>query len=1625
MMAREDVRETSLCQQTLALLWKNLLLKWRRKGHTILEWLQDLAFVFLLFIIAITGGQNDSAKFVAPAEVLGRLDEIHNLSIGYVSPFPDTKNIMEKVSKSIILPGLTVTQYSSEEQLVKDIQNVTLVGVIFEDQFRYHIRYSISSVPSPNPYISVQGDCNTSSLYCNPTMYWRNGFLSIQASIDSAIIEVTTNHSVWQSMASTVAVKMISPIYAQRANLHKGSFIFAMCISYISMTYLLSLYVTRERGEMREIMKMMRLKDLAFWLSWGLLYAIYVLIIANLMTLVATYCVFVESSYGVILLLFFLYGISQVCFTFMLSALCRNPRVTAIVGFFTILVLSLLSTLLLMGNVPKIVEVLLSIFPPFSFAVGLAESVHMEDNIQGVYFYDLMGDSQHVLSSVIYLILDSVFYMMLTVYFDKVRADKNGMKYEPFFFLKSSYWSREKRVPTKSENEGNGESTQGDYVERIPQDLSGKNVIRMNKLRKIYSTQEKKVEALRDLDLDVYEGQITALLGHSGAGKTTLLNILGGMCKTQARSATVCDYKLSDMSQLEEIKKRVGFCPQFDVKFDPLTVKENLKVFAHIKGIPARYIETEVRKVISELEMEGIENVEASKLSGGQKRKLTFGIAVLGDPQILLLDEPTAGLDPCSRHRVWAMLKEHKVERVTLFSTQFMDEADILADRKAVLSNGRLKCVGSSLFLKRKWGIGYHLRMQVSPSCDSEVITSLIKQHISSAKPTAQSEEELTFTLPFDTMDLFPDLFLHLDGLVGQDIVSYGVSMTTLDDVFLKLEGEAEIEQGDYGVFSQEQGGEDDRGYLSSEMDESVLLMSDSGTVTLSGFALWRQQVLAVARIRFLKLRRETKSFRAILLLLALFLIPLILVTALMNNYKTFHIWELSANHYFQSPTSRFHKYYTKLLVNNNTGNPIEDFVSALKAQNILVDVIDGIYNTSITQYKGAIEVSQKDKDYIFRIIGNPRAQNAFPVLENLISNSFLKMFKSPNKIRVWNNPVLHELPDDFHYPAFFFCVIFLMFASGLTPHFAMSSNDDRRLKALSQLQISGLFPSAYWFGQALVDVSLHLILIFSMIIILFIFNYKIFLHYILAFIMFFGVVGYGVSMVLYVYIISFIFGRSKSHHDRWAFFFVMSGFLPFILSDFLIMFDKTFPILFVYTFLLPSSVLSSLLLFISSMSYEEAYYYNEEDLTFSEGILPSLPYIHAVIFLGIIWFLEWRFGIRSVKRDPVFRTSRTKLVPKRNPEELGDADEEVLAEKERVKNAITSKNQEEKPVIIVDSLRKEFKVKKGHSLFKKKRKAATKNISFSVKKGEVLGLLGPNGAGKTTSISMLAGEMKPTAGERLCLCEYDPLNNHAGSGYCACTRFPTGVGPTRMIRQTPETQRPIENMGDAQAATVCIVGSPTLSVEFHIFETIKQVTLQRTYCVCFAISMLGNPTIVLLDEPSTGLDPKGQQRLWRAIRAAFKNKERGAILTTHYMEEAEAVCDRVAIMVSGKLRCIGSIQQLKSKFGKGYLLEIKVKDSQPVDVIHNEIIRLFPQASRQDRFSSLLVYKVPMENVQSLSQAFLLLEEAKRTYSIEEYSFSQSTLEQVFLELAKEQEKEDFDVDSSFQWKHLRTESI
>ncbi|KAJ1129411.1 hypothetical protein NDU88_007781 [Pleurodeles waltl] len=1600
-----------------------------------MEWLMCLVLVFIVWILGLSTDIYHEYIPSVPEHIIGRLDE-YNITasvIGYAPQTDYTERIMEKVSLTLNGTGISIEEFENEVALTEAWHsNMKLLGIVFKDSFSYEIRLSQFAAPIPIDHFGMFA-CYNYSEYCSAKKYWLEGFVFLQASIDAAIIEVTTGHSVWNELKSVVGILMkfhgdllINPFT-------HGLFIIVLSMVFFPLLYFMTLNVAREKQTHKEILRMMGLRDLSFWLSWGLLYAGFIFIMASLLSLVITNRLLLDSSYLVIFLLFFLYGISSMCFCFLLISLLRKPKLTSIVGFLLTLTFGCLSLILLIDNLPSpVIWILNILLSPFNFSTGLSQVVFLENDKDGVHN---LSEGPYPLAAVFsILVMNAVLYMVMAIYFDAVLPNTYGRRRSPFFFLKSSYWSTNKRsgMEVETDNISIAEGT-SDFIEAVTPEFRGKEAIRIHNVKKTYKQEDTNVEALKGLQFDVYEGQITALLGHSGAGKTTLLNILSGLCPLSDGVVAVYKHRVSEMEDaLQPAKNIVGFCPQFDIAFDVLTVKENLRLFANVRGIPWKELEREVQNVLNGLDIANIQDIRAASLSGGQRRKLTLGISILGDPQVLLLDEPTAGLDPCSRHHVWTLLKERKAGRVTLFSTQFMDEADILADRKAVLSKGSLKCVGTSLFLKRKWGIGYHLRMHVMDSCNAEDITSVVKYHIPSARLSRQPEQEMIYTLPFDSIDSFPDLFSDLDIRTGQDITSYGVSMTTLEDVFLKLEGDQAIEQTDFGVFSQEQTDEEKDDGAPDEMEQTLLSLSETGKATVSGLGLWRQQVLAIARIRALKLKHESKALRSIVLILIIYILPILIHISLHRARGHLGKMELTPDLYLLHPGEQPYKSFTNLLIQNNTGSEIDNFVNSVKGQNILVDVNSSYKSDEDMPYNLVLSVSREEQNYRFAVSTSVKSVNGFPVLLNIISNAFLRNFNSTEHIRVWNNVFLEDVGYGFWLEIYVFSAFFMgILAAIIPPYIGMSSVYDSKINVLSQLRLSGLFPSAYWCGQAIVDIPLFWLLLMIMTVILNTLKLSISLTASEWTELLICLTGYSASAMLQVYVIAFVFRKGRNNPDFWGCIFMVVTVIAFVI-DAVVAGFRVLPYvspLLLCVFLPVFPLLACIMRVENSEGIEmEAYAGGNQSI-----IIPVVaPYLHCIIFLLLLRCLEMRYGKKLFKGDPVFRIPPKNDKVCANLDEPKEEEESVEAERTRVMEIVLGHCTVEDSAIVASSLRKEYKDKKASSVFRKKKKAATRNISFCVKKGEILGLLGPNGAGKSTTIRMLTGDTKPTAGQVL-LAELQTAvtsqreRDTESTGFLGYCPQENALWPGLTVEQHLVVYAAIKGMRKEDAAVAIKSVTDALELNEHLKTTVKKLPEGIKRKLCFTVSMLANPKVVFLDEPSTGLDPKDQQRMWCAIRAAFKNKERGAILTTHYMEEAEAVCDRVAIMVSGNLRCIGSIQQLKSKFGKGYILQLKVRDQQQVDALHTNILKIFPHAARQERFSSLLSYKIPMDNVKSLSQAFSVLEEVKRTFNLEEYSFSQSTLEQVFIELTKEQENADFDMalDATYEWKQLQEEDV
>ncbi|XP_045038372.2 ATP-binding cassette sub-family A member 9 isoform X2 [Desmodus rotundus] len=1619
-------RHMSVGQQTWALLCKNFLKKWRTKRETLLEWFFSL--LLALFAYLLSSGVHQANDFPqTPAMDLGRVDNFNDSDyvIAFAPESKTTQEIMNKVASAPFIKGRTITAWPDEKSMSELDLNYSIdaVRVLFNDNFSYHLKFFWGSrIPRRKEHRDHSAHCKTidNTVTCDVSLFWEKGFIAFQAAINAAIIEIATNHSVMEQLMSVTGINMkILPFVAQ-AGVGTDVFIFFCIISFSSFIYYVSVNVAQERQYIKSLMTMMGLRESAFWLSWGLMYAGFIFIMAILMALIvkSTHVVILSGSV-VVFILFLLYGLSLITLAFLMSVLVKKPFVTGLVLFLLTVFWGSLGFAVLYRHLPATLEWTLCLLSPFAFTAGMAQLIHLDYDVNANTHLDSSDNPNLIIATFFMLVLDTFLYLVLMLYFDKVLPTGNGHQRSPWFFLKSSFWFQHQRADHMAlENEIDSDPSSNDSFELMSPEFHGKEAIRIKNLKREYNKgKHEKVEALKGLVLDVYEGQITALLGHSGAGKTTLLNMLSGLSVPTSGSVTIYNHLLSETAALETVRKLTGVCPQTNVHFGFLTVKENLRLFAKIKGVQPQEVEQEVQRVLRDLEMENIQDILAQNLSGGQKRKLTFGIAILGDPQILLLDEPTAGSDPLSRHRVWNLLKERRSDRVILFSTQFMDEADILADRKVFISNGKLKCAGSSLFLKKKWGIGYHLSLHLNEMCDPDAVTSLVKQHIPDAKLTAQSEEKLVYILPLERTNKFPDLYRDLDRYSNQGIENYGVSMTTLNEVFLKLEGKSAIDESDTGTWGQLHSGKaKDTGSL-VEL-EQVLSSFNETKGAASGMALWRQQTCAMAKVRFLKLKKERKTLMTILLLLGISFCPQLLAYVIYELYQKSYSWGLSPNMYFLSPGQPPQTPLTRLLIINKTGSSIEDFIHSLRQQNIAleVDAFGTRYGPNEPSYNGAITVSGVDKDHRFSIACNTKRLNCFPVLMDIISNGLLAVFNSSERIQTERSTYLEDYSTQ-EYGSLSNSFFWLPVATCFTPYIAMSSIGDYK-KAHSQLWISGLSPSAYWFGQALVDVPLFFSILLVMQIMDYVFNPDdiIFIIQNLS-VQILCSIGYVSSLVFFTYVISFIFRKGRKNSGFWSFFFFMVTIFLLVVTD---ISEYGFLWLFYCTiFIPPFTLIGSLFIFLEISPDSVEYLGTSQYYPVFLALL--IPYLQFFILLFILRCLEAKSRKKSMRKDPVFRISprSSKVLP--NPEEPEGEDDDVQTERMRTATAVTVSDSAEKPVIIASCLRKEYAGKKKNCFAKRKKKVATRNVSFCVKKGEVIGLLGHNGAGKSTTIKMITGDSKPSAGQVI-------LKGSSGGeapkflGYCPQEN---ALWPNLTVRQHLDVFAAVKGLRKADATVAITRLVDALKLQDQQKQPVRALSEGIKRKLCFALSMLGSPSVVLLDEPSTGMDPEGQQQMWQAIRATIRNTERGALLTTHYMAEAEALCDRVAIMVSGRLRCIGSIQHLKSKFGKDYLLEMKVKPLAHVEPLHTEILRLFPQAARQERYSSLMVYKLPVEDVRPLSQAFFKLEIVKQSFDLEEYSLSQSTLEQVFLELSKEQEREDFEeeVHLSVKWKLLPQE--
>ena len=291
---------------------------------------------------------------------------------------------------------------------------------------------------------------------------------------------------------------------------------------------------------------------------------------------------------------------------------------------------------------------------------------------------------------------------------------------------------------------------------------------------------------LGGIDLDVPAGTVFSLLGPNGAGKTTTVNVLTTLMKADAGTVRVAGHDVA--TETKAVRAAVGVTGQFAAVDELLTGQENLQLMADLKRMGSG----ERRRVVTEL-LERFDLAESaqklvSTYSGGMRRKLDLAMTLVGNPQIIFLDEPTTGLDPRSRRTMWNIVRELVADGVTIFlTTQYLDEADQLADRIAVLDQGRLVAQGTPSDLKRQVP-GSHVRFQFTNAGELDAAARVLTG-------STRDDEDLTLRVPSDGgVKSMRALLVQLDEH-SIDPEKFSVHTPDLDDVFLALTGHANTEE--------------------------------------------------------------------------------------------------------------------------------------------------------------------------------------------------------------------------------------------------------------------------------------------------------------------------------------------------------------------------------------------------------------------------------------------------------------------------------------------------------------------------------------------------------------------------------------------------------------------------------------------------------------------------------------------------------------------------------------------------------------------------------------------------------------------------------------------------------------
>ncbi|XP_067415194.1 phospholipid-transporting ATPase ABCA7 [Emydura macquarii macquarii] len=1713
-----------------------------------------------------------------------------------------------------------VEAVASEEQLVSRALQLLekrqfWAGVVFlppanatpgglPSHVRYKIRMDIDDVTRTNKIKDRFWDPGPAADPFSDLRYVWGGFVYVQDLVERAITRVLSGSA---RRTGIYLQQMPYPCYVDDVFLRvlNRSLPLFMTLAWIySVAMIIKGVVHEKEACLKETMKIMGLSNGILWLSWFISSLLPFLISSSFLVLILKLGdILPYSDPAVVFLFLAAFAVATIAQCFLISTLFSRANLASACGgvIYFSFYLPYVLCVAWRDHLTFPLRVGVSLLSPVAFGFGCEYFSLYEEQGVGIQWYNLNSspvrdDPYNFATSLALLLLDACLYGLATWYIEAVFPGQYGIpKPWNFPFLKS-YWFGESSSDGCHPFPTNSWSPAEVLVEEPPAQL--RPGVSIHNLVKIYRSSSK--VAVNGLSLHFYEGQITSFLGHNGAGKTTTMSILSGLLPPSSGTAYILGRDIC--SKMDSIRKTMGMCPQHNVLFDILTVEEHVWFYGRLKGLSGEQVKEEMKQIIQDVGLPHKRREQTKNLSGGMQRKLSVAIAFVGGSQVVILDEPTAGVDPYSRRGIWELLLKYRKGRTVILSTHYMDEADLLGDRIAILSQGRLCCCGSPLFLKTQLGTGYYLTLvkraplasrkedsDSERSCDTGLgseqcseasamdvpqLSALIQKLAPGSRLVEDIGHEVLYVLPYSGAKdgTFGELFRKLDGRLGElGVSSYGISDTTLEEIFLKVaedtgvDADATGSQGapqrvrtaaqasSYSLRTVSENGDVEAADTepAEEPTETDFLHSldGGGSRQLLGWALLRQQLRALFTKRLLYARRSVRGFFAQIVLPAVFVCIALLFSLIVppiGKYPPLQLepWMYGQQFTFFSddspgdpdsaqllgallaepgfgtkcmrdapegkepcpPASHEQGFWTpevpralaEVFQNKNwtPANPspacecssrgarkmLPDCPEAAgglpppQVQRGTGDILQNLTGRNISDYlvktyPKIIRQGLRTKKWVNEqryggISLGAHSSQALPSAEELNGavreiramlnitkgsptdrllgnlSSFIEGLDTRKNIKVWfNNKGWHALvsflnvanngllraslpagtePWRYGITAInhplnltkeqlseaalmatsvdVLVSICVMFALSFVPaSFVLFLIEERVSKAKHLQFVSGMKPGVYWLGNFAWDMCNYLVPAGLVVLIFLCFQQKSYVSSAnlpsLVLLLFL----YGWSITPLMYPASFLFSIPSTAYvvltcvnlfigiNGSVATFVLELFADQKLNDINRILKKVFLVF-------PHFCLGrGLIDMVKNQAMADAFERFGEKRFVSPLCWDLVgKNMFAMALQGVVFFLftllvQYRFFIK-------LRPFAVKLPP------LGEEDEDVAREREKIISGA-----QQRDILVLHDLTKVYRLRK---------KPAVDRLCVGIPPGECFGLLGVNGAGKTSTFKMLTGDTEVTLGDAR-LKGHSVLSDlqsvHLNMGYCP--QF-DAINDLLTGREHLEFYCRLRGVPEEETPRVAQWGISKLGLAPYADRPAGGYSGGNKRKLSTAIALLGAPPVVFLDEPTTGMDPGARRFLWNCILGVIK-EGRSVVLTSHSMEECEALCTRMAIMVNGRFRCLGSVQHLKNRFGDGYSINLRVSGPSPdLRPVETFIQDSFPGIALKEKHHCMLQYQLPSRSC-SLAKIFSVLSAHRDAYRIEDYSVSQTTLDQVFVHFAKDQSEDEPLLDS------------